>query len=218
VNDGFPELETLQPADAAAAAHLFVQLAPQYFLSRFGEPFLANVFWRPFYRGGADFGFVWKKDDRVVGLAAGTTAREGLLRRIVTGAPLAFAAGALRTAVLSPRIVGEGIDLVRRLGAEGKAPGPDAELITLGILPREVQPATSPVTGRQVSPAVVLLHAAAARMRAAGANEFRLYTGAQNHLACRLYRNLGFTEARRFTLFGEERICFVRSTAFDDPL
>ena len=115
-------------------------------------------------------------------------------------------------------VLKESFDLTRRLSREKGQPGPEAELITLGMLPREVRPATSPVTGRQISPAVILLRACAARMRAAGASEFRLYTSAANHLACRLYRQLGFTELRRFPLFGEERICFVRSTLFSDPL
>ena len=59
---------------------------------------------------------------------------------------------------------------------------------------------------------------AAAAFLFAGAANFRLYTAARNHLACRLYRSLGFAEAKRFQLFGEERICFVRSTRFEDPL
>lgn len=218
MKESFPELAPLGPAHAHAVARLFVHISPRYFLSRFGEQFLAEVFWRPFYSGGEDFGFVWKRGDRVVGLAAGTTHRSGLLRRMIGGAPVAFVAGALRGALASPLVIGHSLELLRRLRTERNRPGPEAELITLGFLPREILPAVSPVTGRAVSPALVLLRTAAARMRAAGASEFRLYTAADNHLACRFYRTLGFAESQRFMLFGEERIGFTRSTGFDDPL
>lgn len=214
----YPQMAPLGQAHAEDAARLFMQISPRYILSRLGSAFLADVFWRPFYSGGVDFGYVWLREGRVVGLAAGTTARDGLLRRTVTGAPVRFLLGAARGALRSPSVIGEGFDLLRRLASERAVPGPAAELITLGLLPREARPAVSPVTSRTVSPAVVLLRACAAHMQAHGATDFRLYTAAQNHLACRLYRNLGFTEARRFQLFGEERICFVRSTVFTDPL
>ena len=214
----FPELVELRPAHADEAARLFMQISPDYVLSRLGCRFLSQVFWRPFYTTDVDFGFVWQRDGRVVGLAAATTARSGLVRRTLTGAPLAFIGHTLAGVLRSPTVLRESFDLARRLAREKGQPGPEAELITLGILPRELRPATSPVTGRQISPAVVLLRACATRMREAGANEFRLYTSAANHLACRLYRHLGFTELRRFSLFGEERICFVRSTQFTDPL
>jgi hypothetical protein len=195
-----------------------MQISPEYILSRLGLRFLADVFWRPFYSGGVDFGYVWLRGDRVVGLAAGTTARDGLLTRIVRGAPFEFMVRGTGAALRSPGIVAEGLELMRRLGAERKSGGPTAELITLGVLPRDVRPAISPVTNKPVSPAVILLRACAERMRAQGAADFRLYTAAENRLACRLYRSLGFAEARRFQLFGEERICFTRSTSFPDPL
>ena len=214
----FPELAELGPAHAEDAARLFMQISPDYLLSRLGSRFLSQVFWRTFYSTTVDFGFVWQREGRVVGLAAGTTARSGLVRRTLRGAPLAFVTHTVRGVLRSPAVLKESFDLTRRLSRERGQPGPEAELITLGMLPREVRPATSPVTGRQISPAVILLRACAARMRAGGASEFRLYTSAANHLACRLYRQLGFTELRRFPLFGEERICFVRSTLFSDPL
>jgi hypothetical protein len=214
----FPELAELGPKHAEDAARLFMQISPDYLLSRLGSRFLSQVYWPAFYSTSVDFGFVWQREGRVVGLAAGTTARSGLIGRTLGAAPFAFVTLTVRGMLRSPSVLRESIDLARRLSREKGQPGPEAELITLGMLPREVRPATSPVTGRQVSPAVILLRACAARMRAAGASELRLYTSAANHLACRLYRHLGFTELRRFSLFGEERICFVRSTLFDDPL
>ena len=214
----YPELVPLAPDHAEDAARLFMQISPQYLLSRLGVRFLTRVFWRPFYSSPDDFGFVWQRDGRVVGLAAGTTARSGLVGRTLRGAPFAFATEAARGALKSPSVMKEGLDLWRRLSRERREPGPEAELITLGFLPRHVTPVTSRATGRPISPAVILLRACAARMHAAGASEFRLYTGTRNHLACRLYRQLGFTELRRFMLFGEERICFVRGTSFTDPL
>ena len=66
------------------------------------------------------------------------------------------------------------------------------------MLPREVRPATSPVTGRQISPAVILLRARGSGCAPAAQKQFRLYTSAANHLACHLCRQLGFTELRRF--------------------
>jgi hypothetical protein len=215
---GYPELRQLGPEHANGAAQLFMQISPRYLLSRLGERFLAEVFWRPFYSGSVDFGYVWQLEGRVVGLAAGTVAREGLLARTIMSAPLEFAIGAAAGAIRTPAVIPEAFDLLRRLRRERDAAGPAAELITLGLLPRDVRPATSPVTGARVSPAVVLLRACAERMREQGAADFRLYTAASNHLACRLYRTLGFTEARRFPLFGQERICFTRSTAFTEPL
>jgi Acetyltransferase (GNAT) family len=217
-SSGFPELAGLAPAHAAQAARLFLQISPAYLLSRLGERFLAEVFWRPFYSGGPDFGYVWVRDGRVVGLAAGTTQRTGLVGRTIRGAPVGFVHGVARGVLRSPGVIGEGLDLIRRLRHEEHESGPEAELITLGLLPRDAHPAVSPATGQRVSPAVVLLRACAARMQAQGATEFRLYTAVRNHLACALYRRLGFSEARRFQLFGEERICFVRSTSFSDPL
>jgi hypothetical protein len=218
VSNDYPDLAPLEQAHAEQAAQLFIQISPHYILSRLGVRFLADVFWRPFYSGGVDFGYVWLREGRVVGLAAGTSARDGLLRRIAVGAPLRFLLAGAGGALRSPGVVTEALDLMRRLAREREAPGPAAELITLGLLPRDVRPAISPATGKAVSPAVILLRACAARMQAQGATDFRLYTAARNHLACRLYRTLGFAEARRFQLFGEERICFTRSTTFTDPL
>jgi hypothetical protein len=211
-------LAALGPAHAVEAARLFMQISPNYLLSRLGQSFLAQVFWRAFYSSSEDFGFVWQKEGRVVGLAAGTTARSGLVGRTLRGAPIEFITEAARGVLTSPGVLREGFELWRRLARERREPGPEAELITLGLLPREATPATSRVTGRPVSPAVILLRACAERMQAAGGREFRLYTASRNHLACRLYRNLGFCELRRFSLFGEERICFVRATHFADPL
>jgi ribosomal protein S18 acetylase RimI-like enzyme len=77
-----------------------------------------------------------------------------------------------------------------------------------------LRPVTGP-NGKQTSPARVLLGAALAAMRDRGTGEFRLYAGTSNHLACAMYRKLGFVEASRFTLFGEEKLCFVGTPATD---
>ena len=176
-----------------------MQNQPRLPLEPFGEqvPF-AQVFWRTFYSTNVDFGFVWQREGRVVGLPRGTTARSGLVGRTLRGAPLAFVTHTVRGVLRSPAVLKESFDLTRRLSREGPARA-GSGLITLDA-PREVRPATSPVTGRQISPAVILLRVRGGGCAPAAADQFRLYTSAANHLACRLYRQLGFTELRRCAL------------------
>ena len=153
------------------------------------------MFWRTFYSTNVDFGFVWQREGRV-GLAAGTTARSGLVGRTLRGAPLAFVTHTVRGVLRSPAVLKESFDLTRRLSRRKASQGRKRSSSRWNAS-REVRPATSPVTGRQISPAVILQRA---RRGCAPASSPGSGLPAANHLACLLYRQLGFTELRRLAL------------------
>lgn len=191
---------------------LFVRMSPDYFLSRFGARYLTKAFWSCFADGGECFGFVWIEDGRVVGFAGGTLARKRFLRRVLLRAPLRFVGASVAAAVRTPIVLKEGVELLRRLGIEDDRGGPDAELSILGVLPRSIRS----VANDALSPSAILMIAAAARMREAGATEFRLYCTAENRIACHFYRHFKFEELGRFRMFEKEKICYGRSTDFSD--
>ena len=156
------------------------------------------------------FGFVWMDGSRAVGFVAGSLERDRFAARVVARGPFSFVTRLAYATLRTPRFAVQGLGLVRTLIAERGRGGPDVELISLGLLPRSVRAVDGP-HGAPISPSHVLIAAAAAHMRERGASSFRLYTGAANRLACAFYRRLGFQEAHRFRLFGEEKVCFVAS-------
>jgi GNAT superfamily N-acetyltransferase len=212
--DRYPQLQRLTPAHVADVSGAFAALAPDYFLSALGTAYLARTFWTVFCESSECFGFVWIDERRAAGFAAGSIERDRFMRRVVAKAPLAFVLRSIRAACTRPQFVRQALGLLRTLASERSRGGPDSELISLGVLPRSLRPVSGP-GGASLSPAHVLIAAAAAHLRERGRSEFRLYTGASNRLACAFYRRLGFRETRRFRLFGEEKVCFVAAT--DDP-
>lgn len=207
----YPQLQRLTAAHLADVSSAFVTIVPDYFLSALGAPYLARTFWRVFCDAPECFGFVWMDGPRAVGFVAGSLDRDRFTARVVARAPFSFVARLALAAVRTPRFLWQGLGLVRTLIAERGQEGPDVELISLGLLPRAVRAVEGPDRA-PVSPSHVLIAAAAAHMRECGAPSFRLYTGAANRLACAFYRRLGFREARRFRLFGEEKVCFIASS------
>jgi GNAT superfamily N-acetyltransferase len=147
---------------------------------------------------------------RAVGFVAGSLERDRFIARVIAQAPVSFLVRLSYAAVRTPRFAWQGVGLLRTLIAERGRGGPAAELISLGLLPRSVRPVEGP-GGAPISPSHVLIAAAAAHMRERGTPAFRLYTGAANRLACAFYRRLGFQEAYRLRLFGEEKVCFIAS-------
>jgi GNAT superfamily N-acetyltransferase len=210
----FPQRQLIREEHLAEVSEAFVTLLPDYFLNRLGAPFLARTYWKVFCGDPENFGFVWVVDDHVVGFMTGTFARERFLGKVIMAAPLAFVWRCMLTAVTQPAFLKQAFGLLLVLRHERSRPGPSAELMSLGVLPRALRPVTSPA-GKATSPARVLLGAALAAMRERGIPDFRLYAGTSNHLACAMYRKLGFVEANRFTLFGEEKLCFVGTPATD---
>jgi GNAT superfamily N-acetyltransferase len=210
----YPQLQRLAPSHVVDVADAFLSIVPDYFLNALGAAYLARTFWTVFCEAPECFGFVWVDGVRASGFVAGSMERDLFTRRVVAKAPLAFVGRSIRAACTTPRFLGQALGLLRTLAAERAHGGPASELISLGVLPRSLRPVPG-VGGIMVSPAHVLIAAAAAHLRERGRSEFRLYTGASNRLACAFYRRLGFREARRFRLFGEEKVCFV--AAADDP-
>jgi hypothetical protein len=213
----YANLRVMDSSHVSQLGELFVRMSPEYFLSRFGPKYLADAFWTRFIDGGECFGFVWVENDRVVGFAGATIARKRFLRHVVMGAPFLFLSSALAAGIRKPIVMKEGLELLFRLAIEEESGGPDAELLILGVLPRCIRP-LSAANGETVSPSAILMMAAAARMRQAGADAFRLYCTAENRIACHFYRNFEFEELRRFRMFGKEKICYARSTDFGSIL
>jgi hypothetical protein len=210
----FPQLRLIRAEHLEEVSEAFVALLPDYFLNLLGAPFLAKTYWRVFCGDPANFGFVWVVDDHVVGFMTGTFERESFLRKVILASPIAFVWRCLVTAVTRPAFVKQAFGLLLVLRHERARPGPSAELMSLGVLPRALKPVAD-AAGKPTSPARVLLGAALAAMRERQVPEFRLYAGSSNHLACAMYRKLGFVEANRFTLFGDEKLCFVGTPATD---
>lgn len=204
----YPQLQELTDADLLDVAAAFAALLPDYFLNNLGPSVLARTYWRVFCHDPNSFGFVWKVNGRVVGFMTGTFERERLLGKVIAQAPVAFLGRTAAAALTRPSFLKQTLGLLLTLKNERGRPGPSAELMSLGVMPRDLQPVTDPA-GQPTSPARVLLGAALAAMRDRNIPAFRLYAGASNRLACAMYRRLGFTEVHRFTLFGEEKICFV---------
>lgn len=204
----YPQLSELKPAHLTGAARAFVTLSPDYFLSAFGVTYLAGTFWRVFAEEPGCFGFVWLDQGQVVGFVGGTSRRDQFISTVVRRAPVQFLGRLLRACVRTPSFIGHALGLVMTLRQERTVSGPQAELISLGVLPAARKPVTG-LSGADVSPAKVLLAAAASRLREQGLPAFRLYTGASNRLACGLYRRLGFRESHRLRLFSEEKVCFI---------
>lgn len=204
----FPQLQKLTDADLLDVAGAFAAILPDYFLNNLGPSVLARTYWKVFCDDPDSFGFVWKVNGKVVGFMTGTFDRERLLGKVIAKAPAIFLARAVAAALTRPAFLRQTLGLLITLKNERGRPGPAAELMSLGVLPRDLQPVTAP-GGQPTSPARVLLGAAMAAMRDRNVAAFRLYAGASNRLACAMYRRLGFTEVHRFTLFGEEKICFV---------
>jgi GNAT superfamily N-acetyltransferase len=189
-------------------ADAFMTLLPDYFLNALGPALLARTYWRVFCDDPDSFGFVWVVDGKVVGFMTGTLKREQLLRKVIAQSPFAVATRLAVSALSRPAFLKQAWGLLLTLRHERSRSGPSAELMSLGVLPREIRPVTDPA-GRPTSAARVLLAAALAAIRGKGVEAFRLYAGTSNHLACAMYRRLGFAEVHRFRLFGEEKICFV---------
>jgi GNAT superfamily N-acetyltransferase len=204
----YPQLQRLAPAHVPDVSSAFAAIVPDYFLGALGTTYLERTFWTVFCEAPECFGFVWIDQRRAAGFVAGSMERNRFTRRVIAKAPLAFVYRGVRAACSSPRFVGQALGLLRTLVSERARGGPESELISLGVLPRSLRPVPGPGDA-PVSPAHVLIAAAAAHLRERGQSEFRLYTGASNRLACAFYRRLGFHEARRFTLFGEQKVCFV---------
>ena len=204
----YPQLSELKTEHLQGAARAFVTLSPDYFLSAFGVPYLARTFWGVFCDEPDCFGFVWLDDGQVVGFVGGTCQRDRFIPAVIRRSPAAFLGRLIAACVRTPSFLAHGLGLFLTVRQERARSGPDAELISLGVLPGSRRPVIG-LTGSEVSPAKVLLAAAASRLRARGLPAFRLYTGASNRLACGLYRRLGFREAHRLQLFSEEKICFV---------
>jgi ribosomal protein S18 acetylase RimI-like enzyme len=133
------------------------------------------------------------------------------MARVVGRSPVAFIRAVALACLRRPSFVLDSVQLMTRLSRERTTAGPAAELVSLGILPRALR-AIATDTGRPVSPAAVLLAASMSKMRELGTDSFRLYTDASNRLACAFYRRLGFHEDHRFEMFGQQKICFTRST------
>ena len=186
-----------------------------------GARYLQRAFWRTFCEDAACFGFVWLDGARVAGFVAGTTDRDAFIGSVVRRAPIEFMWRLALAAARRPRMIAHAAGLALRLREQRLAGGPGAELISLGVLPRAARPAVAAESAggqRPVSPALVLIAASAAHLGDRGVASFRLYTGATNHLACAFYRRLGFPEASRFTMFGEDKVGFtgnVFAPAFD---
>jgi len=171
------------------------------------------VFWTRFCDRRDCFGFVWREAGAIVGYTAATLDRDRFLRRVVSAAPWRFVWAAATASLRSPVVVREGVQLLAQLGRQRSDGGPAAELLTLGVLPRNIRPAIT-MSGERVSPALVMMAAAATRMAELGLPSFRLYCTASNKLAVSMYRRLQFVERNRFQMFGVEKLCFERSTDF----
>jgi hypothetical protein len=156
---------------------------------------------------------VWVHEGRIVGYAGATTRRREFLRQVLTRSAGRFLRALPGAVMRNPVVISEGLDLVRRLGREKEGPGPEAELLILGVEPRGCVPAAD-----GLSPALVLMVAAGWGIVERGTDAFRLYCTVSNRIACRFYRALGFEELHRFTMFGVDKICFVRSAAFAPAL
>jgi hypothetical protein len=208
----YPQLQTLRPEHCAELGELFVKMSPEYFLSRFGPNYLADAFWKRFCDTPGCFGFVWIHEGRVAGFAGATTCRREFLGKVLRRSAGRFLAALPGAVVRTPVVITEGLDLLRRLGREKEGPGPEAELLILGVEPRACVPAGG------VSPAVILMVAAGWGVAERGLDSFRLYCTVSNRIACRFYRSLGFDELHRFVMFGVDKICFVRSTRFSAEL
>ena len=206
--EAYPQLRRLTDDHLVQVADAYVALLPDYFLNKLGPSVLARTYWRVFCHDADSFGFVWVVNERVVGFMTGTFDREHLMRKVIAQAPLAFVSSAIVASLTRPAFLKQTFGLLLTLRAERSRPGPAAELMSLGVLPRQLQPVIDPA-GQPTSPARVLLGAALAAMRERGARDFRLYAGSSNRLACAMYRRLGFAEVHRFRLFGEEKLCFV---------
>jgi GNAT superfamily N-acetyltransferase len=207
----YPQLQRLTAAHLTDVSAAFVAIVPDYFLSALGAPYLARTFWRVFCDAPECFGFVWMDGPHTVGFVAGSLERDRFTARVIAQAPFSFFVRLAYTALTTPRFLLQGLGLVRALTAERMAGGPDAELISLGVLPRAVRAVEGP-DRLPISPSRVLIAAAAAHMRERGTDSFRLYTGVANRLACAFYRRLGFREAHRFRLFAEDKVCFTAAT------
>lgn len=207
------QVMTLRHCDVLS--RLLVELWPDYFLSRFGARYLSEAFLRRFCDTRGCFGFVWLEEGVPVGYAVGTTDRRRFLRHVLRRAPWRFLRSGAVAACRTPIVLREGMQLLRRLKVEDEVEGSDAELLALGLNPRQCRPVPRPLGG-VVSPAHILMMAAACRMADVGAASFRLYCSSRNRLACRFYRELGFRERHRFRMFGIEKICYDRSTDFSD--
>jgi hypothetical protein len=204
----YPQLRRLTDDDLGEVADAFRQLLPDYFLNHLGTSVLARTYWKVFCHDSQCFGFVWVVNGKVAGFMTGTFDRESLMRKVIAQAPLSFFSSAIVAGLTRPAFVKQAVGLLLTLRDERKRPGPAAELMSLGVMPRDLQPVIDP-EGQPTSPAKVLLGAALSAMRERGVPAFRLYAGTSNRLACAMYRRLGFAEVHRFTLFGEEKICFV---------
>lgn len=202
-----PQLRVLAPSHLTEVALAFRTLTPDYFLNRLGSDLLADTYWRVFCDDPDCFGFVWMDADRVVGFVAGTAQRDRFLSRVVARAPGRFIVRLVATALGSPHFLKQGFGLGLTLWQERHREGPAAELMSLGVLPRELRPVPGAEPG--VSPARVLMAAAMAAMRERNAPAFRMYTGAANHLARAFYKRLGFVESHQLQLFGEAKVCFI---------
>ena len=154
------------------------------------------------------FGFVWLDHGQVVGFVGGTSRRDQFVGAVVRRAPVQFLGRMLAACVRKPRFITAVLSLVMTLKQERSVSGPQAELISLGVLAAARTPVKG-LNGSEVSPAKVLLAASASRLREQGQPAFRLYTGASNRLACGLYRRLEFRESHRLRLFSEEKVCFI---------
>jgi len=206
--NAYPQLRRLTDADLADVADAFQQLLPDYFLNHLGTAVLSRTYWKVFCHDPECFGFVWIANGKVVGFMTGTFDRESLMRKVIAQAPVAFFSSAIVAGLTRPAFLKHAFGLLLTLRGERKRPGPAAELMSLGVMPRDLQPVIDP-HGQPTSPAKVLLGAALAAMRERNVPAFRLYAGTSNRLACAMYRRLGFAEVHRFTLFGEEKLCFV---------
>ena len=208
----YPQLRRLEPAHLDEVAGAFATLLPEYFMNQLGPDLLARTYWRVFCEDPDSFGFVWIVDGAVVGFMTGTFDRQSLMRKVIARAPMAFVWRGMVTALTRPSFLKHAWGLILTLRHERARPGPAAELMSLGVLPRRLTPALT-ATGAPISPARVLLGAALAAMRERQIPAFRLYAGTSNHLACAMYRRLGFQEVQRFRLFDDEKICFVGDPA-----
>ncbi len=184
------------PAPAADLTALHIELLPRSPLTKLGPRFMERFYYKVFPADDLIFGSIIYIDDAPAGFIAVTNDSNGFMRTMIRRHWFRVAWTIGVSIILSPKRlapVWEAISIMLTR-TPGEAPGPDGEILSLGVLPAYRGAGFQKATG--FSLATDLMDYAISRLHEMGTDEMRVIVDSDNKVAQMFYHGLGWELAR----------------------
>jgi ribosomal protein S18 acetylase RimI-like enzyme len=196
VNYKFAVFDQANPAPAADLAALHAVLLPRSPLTKLGQRFMERFYYKVFPREGLIFGAMAYVDGCPAGFIAATNDSNGFMPKMIRCHWFRVVWTLAVSIALSPNRfapVWEALSIMlSRKPAD--PPGPDGEILSLGVLPEYRAAEFRDGTGLAL--AADLMDYAVKRLREMGASEIRVIVDDDNKVAQLFYHGLGWDLVR----------------------